>query len=260
MKCINLDQSDTFFPQDADIDFIEDGHKYIYKGVTEFTPVSTLYSSFFKKFDAQGIAAAKSRKSGKMVEQYLEEWACTRDRAAEVGTFMHKQIENSFNGLPTEHTIEFSFDGIFARIHELIDINRELEYFRKFRQTLQPAPFRTEWCVFDPENQIAGTIDLICKNADGTYEMFDWKRSQKVNPDDKPWHMGINGLEHIPDTAYWHYVLQQNTYRHMLETFYDVKVNGMHLVVLHPDNPGYIIFDVPRKEGEVKTMLERFTL
>ncbi|MCQ2095800.1 MAG: hypothetical protein MJY59_03550 [Bacteroidaceae bacterium] len=260
MNQINIDKSYTFFPQDADIDFIAEGHRYIYKGVEEFISVSTLYSRFFKQFDALAVARSKARYSSKTAEEFIEEWEYTRDKASSVGTFMHKQIESIINGWPVELALNYDFIGQFMEKHETIGIEREIAYFNSFRKTLQAVPFRTEWCVFDPEYKVAGTIDLICKNADGTYEMYDWKRSQKIDPAAKGYNgcKGLNGLESVDDTPYWHYVLQQNTYCYILERNYGVRVNGMHLVVLHPDYSGYKVFDVGHRPDLVETMLKRY--
>lgn len=259
MKNINLDHSNTSFPQDNDISFIQEGHKYIYKGVTEFTPVSHFYMSFFKSFDAQSVAGRKSQKTGIPIKHYLEEWESTGKKASEIGTFMHKQIENSLNGLTTENKFHYCFHGQYVDINEEIDISLELQYYAKFINTLLSTPFRTEWCVYDISHKIAGTIDFICKNPDGTYDMFDWKHSNKIDPNAKIWSYGINGLEKIPDTSYWHYVIQQNTYKYILEHNYGIKIRNMNLIVLHPSYTSYIKFRVPEIQNIISIMLQRFS-
>ena len=104
---------------------------------------------------------------------------------------------------------------------------------------------------------MAGTIDLICSRADGTYELYDWKRSNKVDPNEtNSWSSGIKGLEHLPDTSYYHYCLQQNLYRYMLEKNYGIKVSRMNLVVLQPDFTTYRVVPVPVMEKEVRTIVE----
>lgn len=260
MNYVNIDGSDTFFAQDADMEFQEEGHKYIYKGVVEFTPVSHLYSSFFRQFDALATAKKKALYSDKTAEQFIEEWDIIRERASSIGTFMHRQIENAINGRPVETSTSFDYNGIFSEVHENVDINKEILYFELFRKDLKPQPFRTEWCVYDIDHKVAGTIDLICKNADGTYEMYDWKRSMKIDPTAKGFNnaKGMNGLEMVDDTPFWHYVLQQNTYSYILDKYYGIKVKGMHLVVLHPDYSSFRVLDVPHRPELIKVMLERF--
>ena len=54
-------------------------------------------------------------------------------------------------------------------------------------------------------------------------------------------HHGINFqktecIEHIPDTNYWHYCLQLNTYKAILEKNYNKQIKDMYLVCLHPEN------------------------
>lgn len=255
MKMKNLDNSDAIFPLDDDIEFIPEGHKYIYKGIESFTSVSSLYMSFFAPFDAEGMAMRKSASLGKSPEHIMEEWEVCGTKASETGTFMHKQIENYFNGIEMTDRFTFDFEGKYISQHEEIDLSRELRYFMSFRSRLTSVPFRTEWCVCDPVHKVAGTIDFICRNDDGTFDMFDWKHSHKIDPNGRIYSFGKNGLSHIPDTSYWHYVLQQNAYRYILENYYGIRIRNMHLVILHPKYPDYIVAIVPRKDKEVEVMM-----
>ena len=127
------------------------------------------------------------------------------------------------------------------------NFNRETEYH----------PFRTEWCVYDETTRMAGTIDLLCACDDGTYEIYDWKRSNKINPmETNKWSFGINGLNHLPDTSYNHYCIQQNLYRYILEKNYGLRVSRMNLVVLHPNYDNYRIVPVPEMPREVRIITD----
>ena len=98
---------------------------------------------------------------------------------------------------------------------------------------------------------------LLITGEDGTYELYDWKRSNKVDPNDtNQWSNGINGLEHLSDTSYIHYCLQQNLYRYMLEKNYGIKINRMNLVVLHPDFMSYKVVPVPIMNREVRIIVD----
>lgn len=46
----------------------------------------------------------------------------------------------------------------------------------------------------------------------------------------------IECIEHLPDSNYWHYCLQLNTYKAIIEEKYGKKVDEMYLVCLHPEN------------------------
>ena len=254
MQSINLDQSELFFPQDEEIEFIPEGHRYLYRGTTELIPVSTFYSQFFPTFESEKIAARKAATMGIAPEKLIEEWNVKRDMASSVGTFMHKQIENILGGGSAETDYEFTYQGKYANVSQRFDISKELCHFRSFLSQLTSVPLRTEWCVFDIQRGIAGTIDFICRNDDGTFEIFDWKRSNKVDPDGRAWDYGLGPLSHIPNTAYWHYVLQQNIYRRIVEDNYGIHIRHCHLVVLHPDNSNYIIHTIPWLDAEVSAI------
>ena len=66
---------------------------------------------------------------------------------------------------------------------------------------------------------------------------------------------GLAPVDHLPDTNYWHYSLQLNTYRYILENYYGLRIEGMYLVVLHPDFPSFKRVEVARMDEEVEAMM-----
>lgn len=260
----NFDGSDLAFAQDNDIRFISDGHKYLLSDNTELTPVSRVVHFYFKEFDAEYWAKRKSAQFNLSVEHILDNWELNRERASETGTFMHSQIEGYYNGDKGMDTLyHFSYHSDYNDREEDISIVDEIDYFRKFDADYKLKPFRTEWVVFDRKIKVAGTIDLLARNDDETFDIYDWKRSKSlidnygdVIKENKFHDTGINGLEKVPDTAYWHYVIQQNLYRYLLQTNYGIKVRAMHLVVLHPDNKRYHVIDVPECDGLIERIVK----
>ena len=102
---------------------------------------------------------------------------------------------------------------------------------------------------------------MISRNADGTFTIYDWKRSSKVvNALGQPITEGFggkmskNGIS-LPDTSFYHYCIQQNLYRYMLETHYGLHVRAMNLVVLCPDYPTYYVVPVPRMEEVISQVI-----
>ena len=251
-----LDGSDLFFGQESDIEFLEEEHRYIYKTGEDFMPVSHLYHLFFEEFDKEATAKRVAERQGRCVEEILEEWDAKRNEAAEIGKFMHSQIEHDLKSENYSLTIHFNYNGRFIQKDMDVDISREIGYYKNFRQQLSSRPFRAEWCVCDPRHKVAGTIDLLCRRDDGSFDMYDWKRSPKIDPSATAFKRGINGLQHLNDCQYIHYSLQQNLYRYMLETYYGIRVNSMHLVVLHPEKQNFIMIPIKRMDREVKIMLE----
>ncbi len=255
----NINGTDISFPQDRLISFEESTHTYKVNGIGEMTPVSRVVEMFFTPFDAEKVSLRKCMGNEVEAAKMREQWECRGAFASQAGTFMHKQIENFLNDRkePQRMVCEVIYDGQYLHKKEHVDISREWSYFKAFDKATDYHPFRTEWCVYDTDARIAGTIDLICSRSDGTYELYDWKRSNKVNPTEiNPWSSGINGLEHLSDTSYIHYCLQQNLYRYMLEKNYGITISRMNLVVLHPDSMGYRIVPVPIMKKEVKTIVD----
>lgn len=245
------------YSQDDDIDFLPDGHVYLYQGERQLLPVSTLIAHFFQKFDAQRAAEQQQTRYGVPVAETLAKWERIGRMASEVGTFVHEQTENYFQHGVFDTVYSFSYKGEV----EPVSVEREKQQFLHFVSDYAIEPYRQEWPVYDTNLNIAGTIDLICRESDGEFVIYDWKRSRKVvdaqgNPIVQAFggRTSINGIS-IPDTAYYHYCIQQNLYRYMLQQYYGIRVKAMNLVVLCPDYADYRVVGVPIMDGLVKQIV-----
>ena len=255
-KSRNLDNSDKSFKQDKEIKFFAKEHIYLYQDYLELRPISEVIGLFFKKFDDLKWSEIKARDNGVSQRYMLELWDCKGAESREVGSCLHSQIESYFNRKEIVDTYHFKYNGVEIKKDELVSIKKEWTQFIQFIKEKSITPFRTEWKIFDLKYRIAGTIDLLCKN-EKYFDIYDWKRSDKVNPDQSAWQYGINGLEHVPDTRYYRYCLQQNLYRYILEENYQIKINRMYLVILHHSNQKYRLIEVPRMEKEIRIILDR---
>ena len=65
-------------------------------------------------------------------------------------------------------------------------------------------------------------------------------------------------LHHLPDSNYFHYALQLNIYRIILESEYGYRVSGMFLGVVHPLSEGYQCIEIPRLDAEIALIVEHF--
>ena len=91
--------------------------------------------------------------------------------------------------------------------------------------------------IYDEDLLLAGSIDMVYENPDGTLMIYDWKRSKEIKKTDSFMKYALTEcISHIPDTNYWHYTLQLNTYKAILEEKYGKKVTEIYLVRLHPNN------------------------
>jgi ATP-dependent exoDNAse (exonuclease V) beta subunit len=238
-------------PRDAFISFDEGPHIYTVHGEGGYTSVTTWIHYQFSHFDADAVIDKMMHKIlneptykyyGMTREQIKEKWQQNGKEASGSGTNMHNDIENFYNDVPVENT------------------SIEFQYFKQFWADYSHLkPYRTEWMVYYEEYKLSGSIDMIFENPDGTIQIYDWKRSKGIEHEsfgDK--RAKTHCLRHLPDSNFWHYSLQLNIYRAILEAKYDKVVTGMYLICLHPDNhnKSYQRIEVQDLRKEVEDLLE----
>jgi hypothetical protein len=258
-------------PRDAHIHFDEGPHKYTIQGIegitpeTEFTSVTTLVHQYFEHFDAKKVIAAMMRNQkkwndpvanakyyGKTAEEIEQMWANAGRDAAAAGTAMHYEIECFYNTPPEQQqssatTPEFKY---------FLNFNNE------YKSTLRP--YRTEWTVFHEEARIAGSIDMIYEliQPDATTDaadltIYDWKRCREITKTNRANKFATHpAIEHLPDTNYWHYALQLNVYKYILQKKYGKTITDLYLIVLHPEAQNYQRVKLPDLQSEVAELFE----
>lgn len=253
-------------PRDENLLFDPRNHTYWLKDdPTPLNSVTNLVSEFFPAFDVNAWASQKAGKEGRTIEEILSEWEQNGLVARHLGTFMHEQIEHSFNDRPMLDTCTVHFpDGS----HKDVSIKEELSYFDNFLYDVRPTPFRTEWKIYNDEYKLAGTLDLLAVNYSGEFIIYDWKRSRRMGKEygyefipntRNPYMKGINGLEHLDCTPFNIGCLQQNLYRFILEKSYDITIKEMNLVMLNNSYSNYHYVTVPNMDKEVEIMLSRIS-
>jgi len=237
--------------RDAHIIFDEGPHIYTIDGDSNYMSVTKWNHSHFPYFDADKIITKmmnskkwpKSEYFGKTHNEIKALWKKNGQEASKAGTKMHYDIECFYN----EMDIEVEEDCI------------EWKYFEKFEKEIGEhlEAYRTEWMIWDEELKLAGSIDMVFRNPDGTLLIYDWKRCKNIKKDNKWQAATTDCISHLPDTNFWHYSLQLNTYKYMLEKNYGEKIVGMYLVCLHPNNTNqsYIRMKVPDLNEEIKDLM-----
>jgi hypothetical protein len=87
--------------------------------------------------------------------------------------------------------------------------------------------------------------------------IYDWKRSKGIVRNKQfEEYSHVDCISHIPDTNFWHYALQLNTYKRLLEKNYGKKVTALRLVCLHPNQKSYQLIDVPDLEEELDDLFK----
>ena len=217
-----------------------------------YVSVTTWIKNLFEKFDSDKIINkmmnsknwSSSKYFGMTKYQIKNQWFVNGRKAAEEGTKMHYNIECFYNDIvKIDNSVEFQY-------FKQYDDDRTIKY-----PTLKP--YRTEWMVYDEEMKIAGSIDMVYKcEKTGKLHIYDWKRCKEIKKTN-PWQNSIHPqLEHIPDTNFWHYTLQLNIYKAVVERNYGMKVEALNLVCLHPENTNYIQYNVPILTDEMTILVD----
>jgi hypothetical protein len=238
--------------RDNNISFEEGPHIYTVNGERgTYTSVTTWNHRHFEEFNADKIIdnILKSKKMsnptyayyGKTREDIKKMWDDNRDNAAKEGTKMHNDIECYYNGMEvTNDSLEY---GFFQN------------YLKEYGHLV---PYRTEWMVYYEELKLSGSIDMIYENPDGTLQIYDWKRCKEIKFEaDFGKFAKTPCISHLPDTNFWHYSLQLNMYKTILEHKYGKKVTALYLVCMHPENKykNYQRIEVPFLNKEMEELI-----
>jgi ATP-dependent exoDNAse (exonuclease V) beta subunit len=253
-------------PRDDNITFDEGPHIYTIRSMdmntqqyiydSGFTSVTTWNHSHFPHFNADKIIDkmmnsknwTSSKYYGKTREEIKEGWEINRNSAANAGTKMHYDIECYYNNIiPDNDSIEY-------------------QYFKNFeKERTKPGgfgekwkPYRTEWMIYDEELKLSGSVDMLYEDENGVLKIFDWKRSKEIKKTNHWESATTECIDHLPNSNYWHYSLQLNTYKAIIERKYNKKVDMLYLVCLHPDNENknYQMIKVPTLTNEINDLFK----
>lgn len=241
--------------RDQRITFDAEKHIYYIDNIECSLSVTGLVHSFFPKFDP--IATIDQyydrwqryrhpKYYGLSKEDIIQQWIDTGDEGSALGTQLHEAIETFYKG----------------GTPNIVGIEEDYAHFVAFQKKYSHlVPYRIEWRVStEPDIGIAGTIDMCFTSTldpDNRIFIADWKRTKKdvVMTGFKD-QTGLPPLDHIPDTNFYHYSLQLNTYKYILEKYYDLTISGMGFIVLHRNRPTYQIYKLGDYQKEVQQMFD----
>jgi hypothetical protein len=272
MHPINMLPQINMHIRDANIHFDPVPHTYtIDDGKADaekekkYTSVTTWNHSHFAQFDADAIIKKmrldlpSSKYYGQTPDQIKAGWDKNRDEAADAGTKMHYYIECYYNAMLNKTSSNIVAADADAATNADTS-SRELAYFHNFANAFQAKyphykPYRTEWMIYDEDLQLAGSIDMVFENIlDGSLFIYDWKRAKEIKKQSAFMTFALTDcISHLPDTNFWHYALQLNTYKAILERKYAKTVTDLVLVILHPENKNgnYQTLPVPILKKEI---------
>lgn len=237
--------------RDKNIQFLTEGHKYtiLSDQNSSYTSVTTWCHSHFPHFDANSVIDSmmkgKGWKEGHKYwgldsNQIKSQWNTNKDSVSLSGIVLHHEIECFYNNreLSSEYTNKELYEKYIMENQEYHLLQPlEWQYFINFiKDNLHLKPYRTEWLVYHEDVKIAGSIDMVFENSDGTLSIYDWKRAKNITRINNFNKFAISKqICHLPDSNFWHYALQLNTYKTILEQKYDKKIRDLFLVRLHPN-------------------------
>jgi len=261
---------------DGRLTFNEAAHTYTDASGRKFTGTTDFISRFMSGFDAPLVIARmrasnsvklRTTYAGMTDAQIAAAWEAKRDSAANLGTGLHALIEQVLDGRD-------SLDSV-ACVAAMGNVEYE-QFILWHREWLQPRGWlvwRVELRVCSQRYGLAGSIDALFINpATGHFVIVDWKRTPDLGEGKRfgkgPPRTCLPPISHLPDNKFVKYALQQNLYRWMLETGHvnnappgppdgtPRRVEGMFLVLMHPDKPDFCVRELPRWDAEVLAMVE----
>jgi len=248
-------------PRDAEITFEEGPHIYTIRGDRgSYTSCTTFVHQQFSAFDADAVIdkmmAGKQwtqptyKYYGMTRDAIKAQWDAKREASSGSGTQLHYDIECFYNDVPVSNeSVEYS-------------------YFLQFQRDWPLCAYRTEWMVFYEEYKLCGSIDMVCLDPDSNsnsnsdpdrqdVQIYDWKRCQEIVYENPFGQTAVSPcLAHMPDTNFWHYAIQLNVYRKILQDKYQKRVTALYLVCLHPDNWNrtYQRIEIPFLDAEIEAL------
>jgi hypothetical protein len=262
--------------RDQFIQFFEEDHKYVITNDpnNKYTSVTTWNHSHFPVFNAnliiKNMMRGKNWKEGHKywgltAEEIKQQWSSNSSAVSGAGTDLHFEIECFMNNPDIEsgHKKGYTHTELYEAYLQnpkAIEVV-EWDYFINFvKDHPDLKPYRTEWTIYDEDLKISGSIDMIYENPDGTLSIYDWKRSKDITRVNNFNKFAINKLIcHMPDANFWHYALQLNTYKRLIERKYGKTVTDLYLVRLHPDaeEKNYELIKLPDLTKEIDELFEQ---
>jgi hypothetical protein len=257
--------------RDQNIQFFEEGHKYTIRTDPEskYTSVTTWNHSHFPHFDADDIIKKMMKGKGwkeghkywgQTAKEIKDLWNSNKNEVSGAGTDMHYEIECFMNNprLKPGYKHKDLQEEYLEQSQNLESETKEWSYFLQYiQETPDFKPYRTEWTIYHEDLKLAGSIDMVYENPDGTLNIYDWKRAKDITPVNHFNKYAITyAISHLPDSNFWHYALQLNTYKAILEEKYEKKIKDLYLVRLHPNAEEYELIKLPDLQREIRELFE----
>ena len=224
--------------KDPNFVFEEEAHTYHYRDI-KYDSVTSYIKRFKTPFDKGFWSKKKAAERGVDVSVVLDEWQGKADVANDLGTRVHKWIEDFWSGDAKELTEED--EPAFAeRIGKFMDLHEQ-----RFKNLV---PLSSELKIFCRKWKLAGTIDQPFlmwdeKQNKVLFLIGDWKTNKEFRSDDHPkgrYKKLLHPFSHLWENHLNEYSIQVSLYRLMLEEEIGIESHGGFLCHIGPEGPAKI--------------------
>jgi len=212
-----------------------DSESHVYKNKhKKLISVTTFLSQFKNEFDSDFHSKRIAEREGRTQEEVLAEWSEKAKKSCEIGTAIHKIFEEYILGKFSVLNNEIKIDFIDLEIDYFLDFNKKskvaIQFIKDFFITKRLIPLHAEYIVYN--DNLAGQIDLICKDQKDNLYILDFKTNDKIEKYSYNKKMkGVFSL--LNDASFYHYSLQLSIYKNMFLK----EIKKLYLV--HIKNNGY---------------------
>lgn len=228
------------------------------------TPIRDIIGGFFS-FNLEENAKRKAAQENCSTQEIKDRWKHDGNLAKELGRHLHMQIENYFQNKETDMKYSFNFYSQNIKVsNREYDISKEFSIFKNLAdKQIKPSVYKTDWLIYSPEHEVISSVDIVFKEPDAElYYMVDCIRSNKLFDEERdviPYRefgTGLHEMDKTPNSEYHKACLKQNIHKYILEKYYDLKIEKMVLLILHPDFSKYHTLAVLDMQKEAEYMLQ----
>ncbi len=221
------------FFKDPSFIFEEQSHSYTFNGI-KYDSVTTFLRRFKVPFERDYWIKRKSRELGVDPSVLEAEWEMKATTAADLGTRVHKWIEDFWSGLdpatPEDHEEN-------ARVSSFLSL-----YESRFKNLV---PLKSELEIFSKKWKLAGTVDQPFlmwdeKEKKVLFLIGDWKTNKEFKDDNHPkgrFKKLLHPFSDLYENSHNEYSIQLSLYRLILEEELGLETHGGFLVHLGPGAP-----------------------
>jgi len=238
------------------IKFIENTHKYVdMGGDVDWKSVTSLIHDYIPKKDWDKIAERYAKKHKLTSQEVKDKWKKENDISLERGTKFHKQREEDLLSCGT-------VEGLSIYQPSIDDDGYKIAPSQKLNEGVYP-----ELLVYLNSAGICGQADYV-EIRNGMINIKDWKTNKEIKMNG---YVNWEGVEErllppissIPNSNYWTYALQLNTYAYIIRKNNPLlKIGKLELLHIQFDNEGEVSniqpYILPDLQSVVKSMIDHY--